>query len=151
MILVSACLVGAKCKYSGVSNDSAAVRRFLEGRDYIAFCPELLGGLSVPRPPVELDESGNAWNREGENVSQEFALGARRALELCERYQPKLVILKDGSPSCGVHYIYDGSFTHQTIPGQGLTARLLREHGYVLISEADLLPEAQSCDANHRE
>ncbi|NLF80799.1 MAG: DUF523 domain-containing protein [Clostridia bacterium] len=138
MILVSACLVGEKCKYSGASNDSPAVRRFLEGRDYIAFCPELLGGLGVPRPPVELDENGAAWNRDGENVSQAFALGAQRSLRLCEEYQPELLILKDGSPSCGVNYIYDGSFSHQTIPGLGLTARLLREHGYALISEADL-------------
>jgi|WetSurMetagenome_2_1015567.scaffolds.fasta_scaffold593415_1 uncharacterized protein YbbK (DUF523 family) len=141
MILVSACLIGEPCKYSGVSNDCETVHHFLAGRDYIAFCPELLGGLSVPRPPAELGQQGKVWNREGQDVSAAFAAGAAGSLSLAEANQAELVILKDGSPSCGVHYIYDGTFTHHTIPGMGITARLLREHGFAVISEADL-PDA---------
>lgn len=138
MILVSGCLVGENCKYHGGHNDCKKIHDFLRGEEYQTFCPELLGGLSVPRDPVEIMADGRAVNKSGEDVSEEFALGAAASLQLCRDNHPEMVILKDGSPSCGVHYIYDGTFTHKTIPGMGKTARLLKENGIKIISEDDL-------------
>lgn len=137
MILVSACLMGKNCKYSGVSNDNAKVHDFLQGKEYIMFCPEMLGNLPVPRQPVEIIEN-RAKNSAGQDKTQEFSQGATLSLQLCEKYQPELIILKESSPSCGVHKIYDGTFSHTTVKGSGFTASLLKKMGYTVISEEDL-------------
>ena len=47
-VLVSACLLGIKCKYNGGDNKNEAVLNFLEGRDFIKVCPESMGGLESP-------------------------------------------------------------------------------------------------------
>jgi uncharacterized protein YbbK (DUF523 family) len=138
MILVSACLIGENCKYHGGNNENKKVDQFLEGKTCLPFCPELLGGLPVPREPVEIMADGKAINKIGEDVSAAFAKGAAESLRLCQDHQADLVVLKDGSPSCGVHYIYDGTFSNKTIPGMGKTARLLQKNGYKIISENDL-------------
>jgi len=138
MILVSACLLGENCKYHGGNNDNETVRAFLKGKDYLAFCPEMLGGLPVPRDPVEIMKDGKTVNKSGADVSEAFAIGADKSLQLCKENNIDLVILKDGSPSCGVHYIYDGTFSGKTIPGMGKTARLLKDNGMQIISENDL-------------
>ena len=59
-------------------------------------------------------------------------------------------ILKEGSPSCGVNEIYDGSFNHKKIKGQGITTKLLREKGVTVLSEKDienLINEAKEKEA----
>ncbi len=47
-------------------------------------------------------------------------------------------ILKARSPSCGCGVIYDGSFTHKPVPGDGVTAALLKKEGYRIWTELDL-------------
>ena len=138
MILVSACLLGENCKYNGGNNHCPAVLKFLEGKEYIFFCPELAGGLSAPRPPVEIQPDGRAVNLEGDDVTEAFQKGAADSLALCQKHGVDLAILKERSPSCGVHLIYDGSFCGVKIPGQGMTAKLLKENGVRIISEFDL-------------
>ena len=138
MILVSACLLGENCKYSGGNNFNYKVRDFLTDKEYAVFCPECLGGLPVPRKPIELAANGQAINQDGEDKSDQMQKGAKESLLLCKKLAPELIILKEGSPSCGVHWIYDGSFCHQKIPGQGITAKLLTKNGYKVISEDDI-------------
>lgn len=53
-VLVSACLLGENCKYNGKNNRNEAVLRFVEDKEVISICPELLTGLGAPRTPVEL-------------------------------------------------------------------------------------------------
>lgn len=137
MILVSACLLGENCKYSGGNNLRENVCRFLEGKDFVAFCPEQAGGLSTPRLPCER-RGERVVSRAGEDVTDAFLLGAERTLALCRRENIDLAILKQGSPSCGSRYIYDGSFSGTRIPGEGITAELLRGHGIRVISEEDV-------------
>ena len=137
MILVSACLLGENCKYSGGNNRSEAVLRYLEGKEYIPFCPELEGGLSVPRPPCEIRDD-RVYTPDGTDCTAEFTIGARKALALCRETGVSAAILKERSPSCGSHMIYDGSFSGTKIPGQGVTARLLGEDGIALYSEQDI-------------
>ena len=54
MILVSACLVGINCKYSGGNNFNQKIFDLVKEGKAIPICPEQLGGLKTPRKPVEL-------------------------------------------------------------------------------------------------
>ena len=138
MILVSACLLGENCKYDGNNNNNLYVKLYLKDKDYIAFCPEIAGGLEAPRLPCERCQ-GRVINSGGEDLTDEFVDGAEQALELCQETGATLAVLKEGSPSCGVNWIYDGSFEHIRIPGQGVTAQLLTENGIKCISEEDII------------
>ena len=136
-IMVSACLLGENCKYNGGSNRSEALLERLAGHEIIPVCPEVAGGLPVPRIPAEIVK-GRVQNREGQDVDAAFRAGARAALELARREQPDLIILQSRSPSCGVREIYDGSFTGQTVPGDGCFVKMLREIGVPVCTEEDL-------------
>lgn len=136
-IMVSACLLGENCKYSGGNNDSEKVHRFLEGHEVVPFCPEVEGGLPTPRVPSEI-VNGVVTNKEGIVVDGEFRLGARKGLELAKREKVDLVILQSRSPSCGVKQIYDGTFTGNKISGMGVFAKLLSENGFELLDLEDI-------------
>lgn len=136
-IAVSACLLGQNCKYNGGNNKNEAVLRFLEGKEVIPVCPEVLGGLSVPRIPAELKD-GVAWNKNGENVDAEFKRGVELTLAALEEEDIELAVLQSRSPTCGVKQIYDGTFTGTLIPGQGLLAKVLTEKGYRVIDAEDI-------------
>ena len=137
MILVSACLLGHDCKYNGGNNDCPAVHRYLEGKDYVVFCPERASGLPAPRLPSEIRD-GRVYSKAGEDVTEEFRLGAEKALAFCRSHGVTTAVLKARSPSCGVHAVYDGSFSGRVVPGMGVTARLLAENGVTLMDEEDL-------------
>lgn len=137
MILVSACLLGENCKYSGGNNRREEVLRFLEGKDYVSFCPEQAGGLPTPRLPSER-RGDRVVSSAGEDVTGAFRLGAERTWEICCREGVELAVLKQGSPSCGSRCIYDGSFSGKKVPGQGVTAEFLRAKGIRVISEEDV-------------
>lgn len=136
MIMVSACLVGKNCKYSGGNNYNEKVCKYLEGREYITICPECDGGLSIPRDPSEIS-GGRVYSKSGRDVTAEFILGAQKALEAAKKYNISLAILKQSSPSCGSGSIYDGSFTGNKIPGDGITAALLKQSGIKILTEKD--------------
>lgn len=137
MILVSGCLVGKPCKYNGKSNYNKKVVDFLQDKDFILVCPETLGGLKSPRAPSEI-QGDRVVDDQGVDRTPAFKKGADIVLTKAKKYGADLCILKESSPSCGVHTIYDGSFQGRKIPGMGLTARVLRDHGYKVISEKDL-------------
>jgi len=139
MILVSGCLVGQSCRYDGRSKTNQRVIQHLESRPYMTFCPEVMGGLSVPREPAEKQlESESVVDKAGFDVTAAFMSGAEQTVALAERTGCTLVISKEGSPSCGVHRIYDGSFSGQSIPGCGLTTERLKDAGYRVISEEEV-------------
>ena len=137
MILVSACLVGINCKYSGENNFNEGVVEFLKGKDFIPFCPEQMGGLTTPRPAVEL-RKGRAVTAQGDDVTENFTRGVEETLRLVKLIPCSLAILKEGSPSCGSSYIYDGTFEQRTIPGEGMVTALLRDQGIPVVSEVTL-------------
>lgn len=136
-VLVSACLLGVQCKYSGGDNLCPAVLALKEQCQLIPVCAEQLGGLSTPRPPSECQED-RVINNLGEDVTRQFCKGAQEALRIGELFGCKSAILKANSPSCGHGTIYDGTFSGTKVPGDGFTARLLLEHGYTLYSEENL-------------
>lgn len=137
MILVSSCLVGKPCKYNGKSNYNERVVDFLMDKDFILICPETLGGLSAPRAPGEI-RGERVIDSEGKDLTSFFRQGAEIVLKKAREYEADLCILKESSPSCGVHTVYDGTFSGRKIKGQGLTARLLSENGFKIISEKDI-------------
>ncbi len=139
MVLVSKCLLGENCKYNGGNNYNKKIVEYLEDKEYISICPECLGGLPVPRDPSEINPSnGKVFSSEGKDVTENFIIGAEKALEIAKKNNAKLAILKQSSPSCGFGTVYDGSFSGNKISGMGKTAQLLFENGVKIITEKDI-------------
>ncbi|MBR5122169.1 MAG: DUF523 domain-containing protein [Anaerotignum sp.] len=136
-IAVSACLLGHNCKYNGGNNRSQKVLDYIEGHEVIPVCPEVTGGMTTPRVPVE--RKGNkAINRDGEDVTEFFRRGVEKTMEKMQYID--LAILQPRSPSCGCKQIYDGSFTKTLIDGKGMFAQALAEAGIPLM-DGDDVPE----------
>ena len=128
-ILVSACLLGENCKYNGKNNYSERVAAYVAGHEVIPVCPEVLGGLTIPRDPSEIVD-GVVTNCKGVSVDRQFRTGAEEALRIAKENAIDLAILQSRSPSCGAKKVYDGTFTGKLIPGQGVFAGLLRKNGF---------------------
>ena len=137
MKLVSACLLGVNCKYDGSNNRNEKVISLLKDEILIPVCPEQLGGLSTPRVPSEI-KGDRVYSIEGKDLTENFIKGAKETLRIAKLYGVKEAIFKDGSPSCGVNYIYDGTFKGVRIKGKGITTRLLEREGIKVISEKDI-------------
>ncbi|MBQ7669860.1 MAG: DUF523 domain-containing protein [Clostridia bacterium] len=136
-IACSACLLGENCKYNGKNNYSEKLAAFLEGHEAVGVCPEVLGGLPTPREPSEI-VNGIVKHPDGVSVDEEFRRGAEAALEIVAESGAELVILQSRSPSCGVRSVYDGTFSGNVVPGEGVFAKLLRERGIKAVDVADI-------------
>lgn len=136
-ILVSACLLGENCKYSGGNNKCDDVIRLGEKHKLVPICPECFGGLPIPRVSSEI-KNGRVYSKTGEDLTEAFFDGAEKALYVAEESGCQLAILKERSPSCGFGKIYDGSFTGKTIDGNGITAQLLYDHGITILGESKI-------------
>lgn len=134
-ILVSACLLGAPCRYDGASKTNAAIMALQEGHTLVPVCPEVLGGLPTPRPPAERQEDGRIVNRAGTDVTAQYQAGAKAALELARKEGCTIAVLKVKSPSCGRGTIYDGSFSGRLTDGDGAAARCLMDAGIPVLTE----------------
>lgn len=134
--LISACLLGAECKYSGGSNalPEDTLVALKEKYELIPVCPECYGGLTTPRAPSER-RGDKVVSKTGADVTAQFQKGAQTALHLAEIFGARLAIFKENSPSCGSGTIYDGTFTGTLTQGDGVTAELLKKHGITVIGE----------------
>jgi len=160
-ILVSACFLGKKVRYDGKANSLSGekIQLWKSQNRFISICPEVSGGLDTPRPAAEIQVGHISDIREkssqsvtqkthprrtvlthqGIDVSDAFYQGAQIALSLCQRYKVRFALMKESSPSCGSHHIYDGSFSNNKIIGDGITTALLREHGIEVFSENNIM------------
>ncbi|MDF2564084.1 MAG: hypothetical protein K0Q53_479 [Massilibacillus sp.] len=147
MILVSACLVGHKVRYNGGADAHELLMKYNQKGNFIAICPECLGKLPIPRPPAEiingsgqevLAGTAKIMSKLADDVTMNFVTGAETLLTIAVQYGVKAAILKERSPSCGVHQIYDGTFSGTKIVGQGVAAALLSQRGIKLYSEEDI-------------
>ena len=138
-LLISACLAGENCKYSGGNNfiGETALASLGDKYELVSACPEVMGGLSVPRIPCEII-GGKVMNERGEDVTAQFKAGAELTADICERQGIKKALLKEKSPSCGSGRIYDGTFSHTVIAGDGVTAQRLRALGIALYGESEI-------------
>ena len=135
-ILVSACLLGVPCRYDGTGIADARVLALAKKRHIVPVCPEQLGGLPTPRPPAERHDT-RVLTRDERDFTAAFTRGAEETLRLAKLFSCKIAILKANSPSCGSGQIYDGCFCGRLIPGDGLTAALLKQEGLTVLSEKD--------------
>ena len=133
-LLVSACLLGVNCKYSGGNNYSPAVEALREQFELVPVCPEQLGGLPTPRVPSER-VGDKVLARDGTDVTDAFRRGAARALALARSSGAALAVFQARSPSCGSGEIYDGSFSGKLVPGKGVTTELLEQNGITIYSD----------------
>lgn len=148
MKLISACLCGINCKYNGGNNLNPYFLELLADGELIPVCPEQLGGLPTPRSASEISggtgkdviaASALVINRNGLDVTCPFLKGAEETLSLAIHASVDGAILKSGSPSCGSGSIYDGTFTHKMIEGDGVTAAMLKQHGIPVCNEQEFL------------
>jgi uncharacterized protein YbbK (DUF523 family) len=137
-LLISACLLGVNCKYSGGNNVLPPETREALAARYrlVPVCPERDGGLPTPRAPSER-RGDRVLNREGEDVTDAFARGAALALAAAEQNGCGLALMKERSPSCGSGAIYDGSFGGVLVSGDGVAAALLKEKGLAVFGETE--------------
>ena len=137
-ILVSACLLGIACKYSGGDNVCPALLQALRqsGHTLIPVCPEVYGGLPTPRPPAERC-GDRVLTEAGADVTAQYRRGAEAALQLARLYNCRAAILKANSPSCGHGTVYDGTFSGKKIPGSGVAAELLEQNGIAVYTDED--------------
>lgn len=136
-IIVSACLLGENCKYSGGNNYCESVAKLKEKFKIVAVCPESFGGLSTPRTPSER-YGKKVIAKNGSDVTKEFLRGAHCTLKLAKKNGCFAAVLKERSPSCGVNEIYSGNFDGKTVKGSGVTAELLKQNGIKVFSEEEI-------------
>ena len=136
-ILVSACFLHEGYKYDGGANINEKIIGLAEKYEFVLICPEVFGGLSTPRLPSEIVDD-KVLNEIGEDVTEAFVSGAHEAMELAIKHGCKKAILKAKSPSCGKGLIYDGSFSHTIIEGDGVAAKLLMENGITVYTENEI-------------
>ena len=133
-ILISACLLGVRCRYDGGSKPQEPILRLMEKYTLIPVCPEQLGGLPTPRLPSERI-GAQVVMKDGTDVTAAYRRGAEEALRLARLFGCRRAVLKEHSPSCGSGTIYDGTFRHRRISGDGLTAALLKANGVQVYNE----------------
>lgn len=134
--IVSACLCGGKTRYDGKAKVSDKIKKLVDEGKAIMVCPEIEGGLSVPRLPCEIKDD-NVINVASEDKTEDFLKGAYKTLEIAKKHGIKKAIFKEKSPSCGSKFIYDGTFSNTLIKGEGITTKLLRSNGIEVISDED--------------
>ncbi len=138
-LLVSACLIGENVKYNG-KNNRIDISKLSNQYEIVPFCPEVEGGLPIPRPPSEIISSNplKIINTSKEDVTNCFLTGAKKALEICKKLNIKKALLKENSPSCGKNFVYDGSFGKVLRGGQGATASMLSKNSIEIFNEFEL-------------
>lgn len=150
MILISSCLLGNPARFDGQAKPCQLLTKYKDSGHFLPICPECAGQLPIPRPPAEIQKGNGAdvWqnrcrvlDRNGLDVTENFCKGAIVCAKLAKKYKITAAILKERSPSCGVHAVYDGSFSKTALPGQGVAAAYLAAQGYKLYSEEDLTEE----------
>lgn len=150
-VLVSACLLGEAVRFDGgdMRSDHAILQRWMREGRVVSVCPEVAGGLPVPRPRAEIAAGAGgakvlaglarAVDSNGRDVSAWLVNGAERALAKANEHGIRVAVLKEGSPSCGSGFIFDGSFSNIRVDGMGVTATLLAQNGVRVFSEHQLV------------
>jgi uncharacterized protein YbbK (DUF523 family) len=153
-VLISSCLLGDPVRYNGGSCklESEIVKRWIEEGRVVSVCPEMSAGFGVPRPPAEiignngyavLDGFGAVLDDRGADITRQIVQGAQDVLGVVELLRVRVAVLKDGSPSCGRTYIYNGQFRGLKKRGEvGVTAALLQRHGVAVFSEFQIAEAA---------
>lgn len=147
-LLISACLLGRNCKYSGGNNYLPGVEALRDRYQLVPVCPECMGGLPIPHEPSER-VGDKVLSRSGADVTAPFQRGAELALRRAQQTGARLALLKERSPSCGYGAIYDGTFTGTVVPGSGVAAELLAKNGVTIYGESRMVELLRSKEILH--
>jgi len=153
-VFVSACLLGDKVRYDGrsVLSGNAVLHQWIDEGRVVSLCPEVSAGMSIPRSPAEISGgqggdvlSGKVFvtDNTGQDVTEDFLIGANNALSACKRNGITVAVLTENSPSCGSSFIYSGNFTGTKVAGAGVTAALLTANGIQVFSQYQLIEANQ--------
>jgi len=144
-IVISPCLAGIRTRWDESCDEIEEMINLVKSGQAVFMCPEQLGGMTTPREPSEIEPGKTAAevingdakvvSVNGEDVTEQFVVGAQRILKFCQDMGVEAAILKAGSPSCGSERTYDGTFTGTMIPGRGITAELLEQNGIKVYNE----------------
>jgi uncharacterized protein YbbK (DUF523 family) len=138
-LLISSCLLGELVKYNGSHNilEKNIIEKLEKNYEIYSFCPEVSGGLPIPRIPCEIKSFYpiSVINKVGENKTKEFLKGANDCLEFCKEKKIFKALLKANSPSCSNDFVYDGSFNSIKVKAKGITANLLEENQIKVFNE----------------
>ena len=137
--LISACLLGVRCRYDGESKPLSAgvLAALMEKYEMIPVCHEVFGGLSTPRAP-SVRRGRRVVMNSGEDVTAQYTRGAEETLRLARLFSCKTAVLKERSPSCGSGEIYDGTFGGKLTAGSGVTAELLKSQDIAILGESEI-------------
>ena len=140
VLLISACLVGENVKYDGGNNLIDNLDKLKEHFELQYICPEVEGGLTIPRMPCEITSFNplKIENEFGIDLKDHFLDGSKIALNLALKLNAKYALLKSKSPSCGNDKIYDGTFSGTLIDAMGVTAKTLHDHGIKVFNETQI-------------
>jgi uncharacterized protein YbbK (DUF523 family) len=133
VVIVSACLLGVRCRFDGQDKRDDAAVASVVGADaeILPLCPEVLARFGVPRPAIVLDGK-QAFDAKGREVTQELEAGARLADLFATEAGAQRALLKERSPSCGVHKVHGPA---GVIDGEGRFAARLRKRSLPIVSE----------------
>lgn len=144
-LLISSCFIGENVKYNGGNNLLQSLELIKEKYELFPVCPEVFGGMSIPRIPCEIISHNplKIKNKDGVEMTKNFVDGANSTLNIAKYYDIELALLKANSPSCGKDKVYDGTFTSTLIDGSGITSQILMNNGIKVYDETqiDLLLE----------
>ena len=143
-VIVSACLAGVACTHEAQAKTKVSILRLVNQGRVTLVCPEVAGGLPIPRPAAEIVGGDGAdvvagrakvISETGEDVTQNYLAGARKAADAARRVNAQFAILKSRSPSCGCGEIHSGAFDGEMRAGDGVTAAMLKQEGLEVISD----------------
>ncbi len=140
-ILISRCFLGENVRYNNIAIalKNPLILQWQQQKRLIPICPEVAGGLAVPREPAEIQQKNHkVITQSGTDVSAQFNYGAQLALMLCQQHNIRFALLKESSPSCGSKKVYDGSFSNKKVAGKGITSQLLSDHNIKVFSESTI-------------
>jgi uncharacterized protein YbbK (DUF523 family) len=144
---MSACLCGLKTRYDGRTAPHKVLSAISARCSVIPVCPEILGGLGIPRPRCSfrggdgaavLAGTAGIFDDDGIDRTREFIVGAQEAVRAIVLAKPQLTIFKEGSPSCGVRRVTVDLVKSK---GCGMVTALLTGLGMSILSEDDPLPQ----------
>lgn len=136
-VLISACLLGVRCRYDGASKPLPEIEALRQQYHLIPVCPEVFGGLPTPREPAER-QGERVVTRSGQDVTDAYRRGAEETLRLAQLFGCRLAILKEKSPSCGSGERYDGTYSGTLTAGNGVTVDLLLQNGVAVLGESQI-------------
>lgn len=142
---ISACLMGVNCKYNGGNNACKELIGFMKDKEYVCVCPEVSGGLPIPRASCEI-RHGRIWNTEGKDMTYFFVKGAELEMKKMKEQRVTTVVLQSRSPSCGKGEIYDGNFSGVLKKGNGIFAQLCIDNEFKVFDCMELLGKISNID-----